>query len=63
MTTYPLNTYPSRIDPAIVKLLMALKEVTDTDYPADLLAARRAAFIQQVAKKRVGTAGTVPTRT
>jgi hypothetical protein len=49
MDSYPLNTYPSRIEPEIVKALLELKQF-DQEYPADLLAARRAAFIVQVKK-------------
>jgi hypothetical protein len=39
-----------RINREILNLLEKLAEVTKAEYPADLLAARRAAFIAQVKK-------------
>jgi len=50
------------LESQIVKLLLELKELTDVEYPPYLHDPRRAAYLQQITTKKVGIAGTTPTR-
>jgi hypothetical protein len=62
MNSYP-KPYPPRIEKEIIAQLLALKEATEQEYPRELYEPRRAAFLQDVTTKKVGAAGTAPTRT